>query len=241
MIDEHLQELEEFWDDFAEDYEQIQQESRFPIAKELKQFLLEQLILPAGSFLDLAGGSGRYFAELQDSVKQYTLVDISKEMLAIAKTKQQNADVAFVHQDQDSFFQTNSQTYDVVFTAMNPVLLTREDLLAFTAQSHNWCLIFRLVEEKDSLFSPYEEPDDEAELMSLYQQLLTEEKFTFYTKEFLFTSHQEVSRDFFEAYFEAAFSEEQLQDIADRLFGKNDRQTNFQTVKYQLIYYQNSK
>lgn len=241
MIDEHLQELEEFWDDFAEDYEQIQQESRFPIAKELKQFLLEQLILPVGSFLDLAGGSGRYFAELQDSVKQYTLVDISKEMLAIAKTKQLDADVAFVHQDQDSFFQTNSQTYDVVFTAMNPVLLTREDLLAFTAKSHNWCLIFRLVEEKDNLFSPYEEPEDEAELMNLYQQLLTEEKLTFYTKEFLFTSREEVSRDFFEAYFEAAFSEGQLQDIADRLFGKNDRQTNFQTVKYQLIYYQNSK
>lgn len=241
MTNDHLDDLEQFWDDFAEEYEQIQQESRFPIAEELKQFLLEQSIFPAGSFLDLAGGSGRYFAELQDSVEQYTLVDISKEMLAIAQTKQKDSDVIFVHQDQDSFFQTNSQTYDVVFTAMNPALLTKEDLLAFTAKSHGWCLILRLVEERDSLFSPYEKTADEMELMNRYQQFLTEKKLAFHTKEFVFTSQEDVRRTFFETYFEDTFSDLQLKDIADRLFGKKESQINRQTVTYQMLYYQPPK
>lgn len=241
MTNDHLDDLEQFWDDFAEEYEQIQQESRFPIAEELKQFLQEQSILPAGSFLDLAGGSGRYFAELQDSVEQYTLVDISREMLAIAQTKQKDSDVIFVHQDQDSFFQTNSQTYDVVFTAMNPALLTKKDLLAFTAKSHGWCLILRLVEERDSLFSPYEKTADELELMDLYQQFLTEKNLAFHTKEFVFTSQEDVSRTFFKTYFEDTFSDLQLKDVADRLFGKKESQINRQTVTYQLLYYQPPK
>lgn len=32
------QELAEFWDEFAEEYEEIQQESPFPIARELRDF-----------------------------------------------------------------------------------------------------------------------------------------------------------------------------------------------------------
>ena len=34
------QELAEFWDEFAEEYEEIQQESPFPIARELRDFLV---------------------------------------------------------------------------------------------------------------------------------------------------------------------------------------------------------
>lgn len=36
------QELAEFWDEFAEEYEEIQQESPFPIARELRDFLVQE-------------------------------------------------------------------------------------------------------------------------------------------------------------------------------------------------------
>ena len=34
------QELAEFWDEFAEEYEEVQQESPFPIARELRLSLI---------------------------------------------------------------------------------------------------------------------------------------------------------------------------------------------------------
>ncbi len=54
------QELAEFWDEFAEEYEEIQQESPFPIARELRDFLVQEGIFPCQTFLDIAGGTGRY-------------------------------------------------------------------------------------------------------------------------------------------------------------------------------------
>lgn len=54
------QELAEFWDEFAEEYEEIQQESPFPIARELRDFLVQEGLFPCQTFLDIAGGTGRY-------------------------------------------------------------------------------------------------------------------------------------------------------------------------------------
>ncbi|MGM0215298.1 class I SAM-dependent methyltransferase [Enterococcus sp. AZ109] len=237
MTNENLQELEEFWDTFAPEYESIQQESNFLIAEAVKQFLLKEKILPCAAFLDLAGGSGRYLASFQDVVEDYTFVDISQEMLAIAQTKQQNPKVQFIHQDQESFFQTNSQSYDVVFTAMNPALITKDDLLKFTTQSHGWCLILRLVEQTDSLFSPYEAANEDPNLMERYRQFLDKAGISFNTQDFDFSSNEEISREFFENYFEDEYSPQQLKQMTNKIFGQNDSQTNQQTIRYQLIYY----
>lgn len=65
----YLDELAAFWDNFAEDYEAIQQESLFPIAEDLRDFLLEEKIIPCETFLDLAGGTGRYLATIQREVR----------------------------------------------------------------------------------------------------------------------------------------------------------------------------
>lgn len=241
MTDENLQELEEFWDDFASEYESIQQESNFPIAEALKQFLIEKNILPSATFLDLAGGSGRYLTSFQDVVEDYTFVDLSKEMLAIAMTKQKNPKVQFTHQDQETFFQRNSQTFDVVFTAMNPAFITNDDLLNFTNQSHGWCLILRLVEQTDSLFSPYEPANEEPNLTESYQQFLDEVGISFNTQDFVFSSTEEFTREFFEAYFEDDYSSQQLKQMADKVFGQNESYTNQQTVRYQLLYYPTPK
>ena len=55
---EEEQELVYFWDGFAEEYEEIQQESPFPIAQELGKFLVQEKILPCQTLLDIAGEAG---------------------------------------------------------------------------------------------------------------------------------------------------------------------------------------
>ena len=55
-----MSEEQEFWDDFAAEYAEIQQESQLTIAEDLATFLKTNGILPISSFVDLAAGSGRY-------------------------------------------------------------------------------------------------------------------------------------------------------------------------------------
>lgn len=44
------QELAEFWDEFAEEYEEVQQESPFPIARELRDFLSKKVFFRVRHF-----------------------------------------------------------------------------------------------------------------------------------------------------------------------------------------------
>ncbi len=149
------QELAEFWDEFAEEYEEIQQESPFPIARELRDFLVQEGLFPCQTFLDIAGGTGRYLPFFQEQVTEYTLADISQRMLEIAEAKAQS-NVVFLHQSQERLIETGKK-FQVVFSAMNPALDTPEKVNALCQLSEEWCLIFRLVEEQDSLFSPFEQ------------------------------------------------------------------------------------
>ena len=153
---DYLNELETFWDEFAEEYEAIQQESIFPIAEELRDFLLAENLLPCQTFLDLAGGSGRYLSTLKAYVEKYDLVDLSAEMLKLAAAKSSST-VQLIKNDQKSFLSQNKQRYGIVFSAMNPALQTKEELLDFCQASHDWCLILRVITDEDQLFSPYEE------------------------------------------------------------------------------------
>lgn len=45
-MSDFLEDLKMFWNDFAEEYENIQQESSFPIAEELRDFLLAEKSCP---------------------------------------------------------------------------------------------------------------------------------------------------------------------------------------------------
>lgn len=99
------QELAEFWDEFAEEYEEIQQESPFPIARELRDFLVQEGLFPCHTFLDIAGGTGRYLPFFQEQVTEYTLADISQRMLEIAEAKAQS-NVVFLHQSQERLIET---------------------------------------------------------------------------------------------------------------------------------------
>ena len=56
---------------------------------------------------------------------------------------------------------------------MNPALDTPEKVNALCQLSEEWCLIFRLVEEQDSLFSPFEqESNPQLKWMAQYKAFL---------------------------------------------------------------------
>ena len=74
---------EKEWDDFAEEYYEIQQESQTTIAEDVRKYLKSEKVLPAEIVADVAGGSGR-FLSLAKEVNHYVLIDFSSGMLANA-------------------------------------------------------------------------------------------------------------------------------------------------------------
>ncbi len=53
---------EKEWDEFAEEYYEIQQESQVTIAEDVKNYLKTEKVLPAETAADVAGGSGRFLS-----------------------------------------------------------------------------------------------------------------------------------------------------------------------------------
>ena len=80
-----MSEEQEFWDDFAAEYAEIQQESQLTIAEDLATFLKTNGILPISSFVDLAAGSGRYIPAILPDTERYLAIDFSVEMLKAAR------------------------------------------------------------------------------------------------------------------------------------------------------------
>ncbi|MBM7710821.1 class I SAM-dependent methyltransferase [Enterococcus xiangfangensis] len=236
-MSDYLSELESFWDEFAEDYEAIQQESTLPIAQDLREFLFTQKLLPCHTFLDLAGGTGRYIPALQTAVKEYDLVDISEKMLQIAAAKSAEH-VRLIKQAQEPFLAQNKHRYDLVFSAMNPALQSQSDLLAFYHTSRNWCLLLRVVKDEDQLFSPYEETNPDLSLNERYKSFLAELHIPFQTKKFSYTSYEMISRDFFQAYFADTFTPAELVPITQKIFGATHEKLNQSMIEFELIYFQ---
>ena len=233
---EEEQNLVCFWDGFAEEYEEIQQESPFPIAQELGKFLVQEKILPCPTLLDIAGGSGRYLSVFQDHVKRYTLADISPKMLELAREKRKSEHVDFLRISQEALIQTNKK-FQVVFSAMNPALNRPEKIKELWQLSQKWCLIFRLVKDEDSLFSPYDqEVNPELKWMEDYKNFLQKEKQEFFVQQFTFEKTEMISKAFFHAYFEDECSKRELERRINEHFGVQESCKNYQKVVYELIY-----
>ncbi|MDM5143925.1 Ubiquinone/menaquinone biosynthesis C-methyltransferase UbiE [Lactococcus lactis] len=118
-MDDNTKELEQYWDEFSQEYEEIQNESLVNIGQELREFLLAEKLLPARDFLDLAGGTGKYIPHFSNFTDSYHLVDLSAKMLEFAKNKSADSNkIAFIHQEQAEFLeQSEKDAYDFVFTA----------------------------------------------------------------------------------------------------------------------------
>ncbi|GAA2911718.1 methyltransferase domain-containing protein [Enterococcus pseudoavium] len=236
-MSDYLNELEAFWDEFSEEYEAIQQESTFPIAEDLRDFLLEERLLPCQTFLDLAGGTGRYLTAVQQYVEKYDLVDISEEMLKLAEAKVRG-NVQLIKQEQETFLRQNKHSYDITFSAMNPALQTKEEFLDFCQASKDWCLILRVVKDEDQLFSSYEEKNPDLLLNQRYKGFLAELDIPYHTKKFSYTKSEKVSREFFQEYFADDFPPAKLAEIIESTFDDTRQKSNQQFLDFELIYFQ---
>lgn len=233
---ENEEEIAAFWDDFAEEYEAIQKESVVPLAETIKDYLLEEKILPTSSFLDLAGGTGKFLPAFEPYVKNYTLVDISQEMLAIARKKACCRTTTFLCQSQQEVFR-QSKTYKVVFSAMNPALQTEEQVLNFLNLG-DIRLILRIIEDSDTLFSPYEPSFQEGlqeKLMESYKKILRFHKIPFKSRIFPFFVEEKISITFFQMYFKNILTEKDLNQLLEKHFQDRKNTMNTRTITYELL------
>lgn len=235
---EDLTELKQFWDDFASEYTDIQAESQLPIQKDLADFLMHQKLLPQDSFLDLAGGNGKYVPSFIAHVQNYVLVDLSSEMLQIAANNYHYQNLSLIESSQQAFFtQTQDHTFDMVFSAMNPALTSIDQLIEMLRIAKKYVCILRLVQEEDQLFSPIEEklygkPSD-LKWMATYKRWL---KRPFQTKSFHYSVSEVISVDLFRLYFADELSATELEKTIDQLFQGKTEIKNAVDYTFELLY-----
>jgi hypothetical protein len=242
-------ETEEFWDDFAETYYEIQQESRLPIAEDTAAFLEKAGILPAQTFADVAGGAGRYLKSIASKTAQYDLIDFSDQMLRFAQKeaeKQSLKQVRFCKQTMAEFFdQTPNSTYEVVFSAMNPALTQESQLIQLTEKSRKRVIILRMIENHDDVFSLADQrldaapkdPNDDSSLMDSFERFLEEQGFEPQKKEFTYQYQEEISKDMMEEYYEEQQDHPLFESLMEHFFKKESVILSTTTITYRLLYW----
>ena len=230
---EDLLEQINFWNEFAYEYTEIQEETRTSIVEDISTYLKEKNVLPTDSFLDLAGGSGKYVETILPFVNQYVLVDFSSKMLEIARENHPSEKLALYCKDQTSFLsQTADNSFDVVFSGMNPALQKQNDLLEYLRIARKRICLLRVIEESDELFSSYEIKDTAShKLMERYKEWLP---VPFESKKFKYTYMETVSKKFFKSYFSKDLSKEKLSQALND-FGPLNERENKTTIYFEAL------
>ena len=243
-----MKEVEEFWDAFAKEYDEIQGESELSLSADVTNFLKKSTIFPADSIVDVAGGSGRYLLDFSVQAKQYTLVDISQKMIEKAEylaKSHQRMNCQFLHKEMTNFFnETRDSAYDYVFSAMNPAIQSVEDLLELNRIAKKGVFIFRMTQETDSLFSlidaqlGIQQQQDELSWLSTYQDWLQELKIEVKMNSFYYQYEENFSQEFLEAYYEEFVEEGQFQAILSKLFSDTSTAISKTTICFTLLYWE---
>jgi SAM-dependent methyltransferase len=227
---------QEFWNAFAAEYAEIQQESRLPIAEDVGAYLKKEGLLPSNCFVDLAAGSGRYIPAILPEVECYLAIDFSEEMLKQAKeyVKDPQQKVVYRLQTQADFLADQSR-YPLVFTAMNPVLTEKDQLLSLVKKSAK-LLILRIVRTKENIFQPLEQLDHaEEKWLSIYKEWLQEEQISFATHIFSYSYEEIIQRDFFMDYFQEDFPPQKVRELCQSLFGNKEETISKTEIDYELL------
>lgn len=228
-----LQELKEFWDEFAEEYTEIQVESQLSLLADVKQYIKKDSLFPTTSFLDLAGGSGKYIDVFISLVEQYTLVDLSTEMLRIAREKYTNQNLFFIEKDQASFLAATADgAYEIVFSAMNPALTSEFELQELLRIARKGVYLLRQTVDEDDLFSPLEEKIPDMKLIESYKQWL---KVPYQVTTFVYHSEEKIEKSFFFEYFVGEVSQEKLEELAQRFFKEKTIFNNSRKIVFELL------
>ncbi|GFK24325.1 class I SAM-dependent methyltransferase [Tetragenococcus halophilus] len=237
-MQEKLKEIKQFWDDFAREYTDIQEESQLTIQKDVLDFFKKQGILPQNNLLDLAGGSGKYIPFFISQLQNYVLVDLSSEMLKLASNKYPYNNLNLIESSQQSFLQqTKDHTFDIVFSAMNPALTLQTQLKEMIRVARKYVCILRLVKEEDQLFSPIEErlygKAEHLAWMSTYKSWFEN---AYQSKTFHYATSETISKHFFYLYFKDELANDELEKAIERLFQGKKEVENTTYYTFELLY-----
>ncbi|MFC7056745.1 class I SAM-dependent methyltransferase [Enterococcus alcedinis] len=233
MNRDELNEEQDFWDEFAGEYTAIQSESQVNIVGDISAYLAGEISSPVDTLVDLAGGSGKYLLGLESLTKKYILVDFSKEMIRLAQTSFPMSQADFQLMDQASFLsRTSNQSYDVLFSAMNPAIRTKNDLNEILRITKKRVYLLRLVQEEESLFSPFEEENDELKLMARYKNWLDTPYQSHY---FTYRVEEVITKDFFYDYYSDQLAPVVLEQALQQFFPVQDTAINHKLLTFELL------
>ena len=241
---------EKEWDDFAEEYYEIQQESQTTIAEDVRKYLKSEKVLPAEIVADVAGGSGR-FLSLAKEVNHYVLIDFSSGMLANAKKEAEKIDlsnVSFIKRSLEEFIQS-SETYEVVFTAANPALTHPNQLEKLMKKSSKWCVIMRVVESIDDVFYPIEkqlgmieeDPNTTPFIMDQFESYLIDKGFKVKKKDFTYFEKESITEEWMKMYYEEHAKDPVMTRYIRKLFSEKLEIISTTRLTYRLLLWSKDK
>lgn len=234
----------EEWNLFAKDYYESQKESSTTIVEDVGAYLQNESLLPAGSFADVAGGAGRYLP-LAKEIEQYELIDFSEEMLVYAEHEAQGLGLnncQFILQEFTSFLH-EEKTYDVVFSAANPALITCDQLEKLRSKATKACLILRVVASEDDVFVPLErrlgietsDPHTSPVIMDRFETFLSKKHLPYKRQEFSYDSQEEITASFLRAYYEEIQDDPHFQSSLQELFKNSETIQSTNKLTYRLL------
>ncbi|MDA9461716.1 hypothetical protein B835_1624 [Enterococcus mundtii 3F] len=234
----------EEWNTFAKDYYESQKESSTTIVEDIVAYLKSEDLLPAGSFADVAGGAGRYLP-LAKEIEQYELIDFSEEMLVYAEHEAQVLrlnNCQFILQDFSNFLQ-EEKTYELVFSAANPALVSCEQLEKLRRKATRACLILRVVSSEDNVFVPLErhlrieesDPNTSPTIMDRFETYLAKKHLSYKRTEFTYDSQEEVTASFLRAYYEEMQDDPRFQSALQELFKNSETIQSTNKLTYRLL------
>ena len=234
----------EEWNTFAKDYYESQKESSTTIVEDIVAYLKSEDLLPAGSFADVAGGAGRYLP-LAKEIEKYELIDFSEEMLVYAEHEAQVLGLnncQFILQDFSNFLQ-EEKTYELVFSAANPALVSCEQLEKLRGKATRACLILRVVSSEDNVFVPLErhlgieesDPNTSPTIMDRFETYLAKKHLSYKRTEFTYDSQEEVTPSFLRAYYEEMQDDPRFQSALQELFKNSETIQSTNKLTYRLL------
>ncbi|MGM0253488.1 MULTISPECIES: class I SAM-dependent methyltransferase [unclassified Enterococcus] len=234
----------EEWNTFAKDYYESQKESSTTIVEDVVAYLKSEDLLPAGSFADVAGGAGRYLP-LAKEIEKYELIDFSEEMLVYAEHEAQILGLnncQFILKDFTNFLQ-EEKTYELVFSAANPALVSCEQLEQLRGKAMRACLILRVVSSEDSVFVPLErylgieesDPNTSSTIMDRFETYLSKKHLSYKRTEFTYDSQEEVTPSFLRAYYEEMQDDPRFQSALQELFKNSETIQSTNKLTYRLL------
>lgn len=238
---------QEEWNDFAQTYATVQQESRLPIEIDVVQYLAQRLPLKTLTVVDVAAGTGRYALPLTQAAQSVELIDWAENMLKLA-------DQWLTAHDQTNYRLTSADWHtlpakpraDLAFVSQLPTL-TPADLPKLRAFGRRALVLNLQTQAASSLLTkmadalntptPTSPQANPARAMNV-SDYLTTNHISYHTHDFHYTLPDQASVSDLLTNFDQPFSVREANQLAEKVTGTanaNQMQTITRDYTYQLM------